>query len=38
MFITGIILGIIIGSIITLTIHSCLILGKIADDRIYKNN
>ena len=33
MFIEGIIIGIIVGSIITLVIHSCIILGRQADEK-----
>ena len=38
MFITGIIIGLVIGSFSTLIIYSCLILAKSSDERIYKNS
>ncbi len=37
MFMVGLLLGLIIGSIITIIIHSCVIIGKEADERLYRN-
>ena len=38
MFITGLMIGILIGSITTLMIHCCLILGKSKEEHMYKNS
>lgn len=38
MFIVGIVVGIMIGSVVTLTIYSCIILGRQADEKVYRND
>ena len=37
MFIKGMLFGFSVGSFITLIIYSCIIVGKFADENIYKN-
>ncbi len=37
MFIGGLLIGLVIGSFITIIIHSCVIIAKESDERVYRN-